>query len=380
MLAVVIATTFVHQSYATLKNPKSYSQQDEVESNLDISEADNGIHFTAGNNEIIFGENEAFVEEPNTEEIDDFDEMFQSYVDKSQLPTLDSEARLHYVSIPDPKISLSRFVNHFDIIVVVNTAETGAKEFRQRGYFYKKIQKQDQSFGYQLVTPGELLGKGVSKEKGFSVASGKDEYHTVMSQGKPVQIKTYRNGKEVYKTAKTPSTTEPGYFPINSISRSSKKSSAYDVPLPSWMLFNDYEGQGGHRGIVYGNRRLSHGCVRIKAPFDRLVFNQVEKTADVIPLQDTGKGLYLNSVHGTFQEFSTVTDPTLTFPNTDIPLMKLEELRQNRKYRKYWFDNYRYFHRVTKYRTMFIINSAPDIDYSKLADENQPENIPPNAG
>jgi hypothetical protein len=417
-LAIALALNVHSESFSNLE-----ALNKNTDSNLDpnlpfwqlpehespISDISGLINFTENQ---ITTDDDANILVDDAQELGIEDDIFQ--VASLPIPDNRVEASPATLSLPNPEINIYKYINDFEIILVFNTATKGKVEYRQVGYIYKRDIDSNSKPFYKLLSIADVLNDGAVKSfmkarhmKSTNLENAREHYRKKLIKDNDISIdstkpffyitsgkQSYRNKTENGIARKSYQGTESGFFGIVSQEVEHKvddnKDKKIDYTLDHWSRVNDKEGQGIHKYTTYKHKSGSHGCLRTFGDNARALYYLIASTKYGPTESESSNMRFLDSRNGTF-EYYPIPDE---IKKMSAGLAKTTKLREYEKSiitdwaEKDLADNgkrenlHRFKHRTNyDYRTMVIINSAPDRDYSTLGDKPvNAEPVKPNQG
>lgn len=225
----------------------------------------------------------------------------------------------------DVEINLAKYAPYFDVVIVVNTAKKG--KFAKKANIYRKNMAGNYVHDREISI---LPGRGIWEEApGNSAIVAPPGYELAVQPAGTVPPHFFW------------SITEAGFYPAQFLDKNHVSGSYGDHPMPNSVFFNMGQGQASHQGKLGDSG--SAGCIRMSMKNSAYVFDLVADTRvpkDQIPKIDQFTG-----------EFKLAADGSGNIemnPGTREKGGKITKL--------------------FGYKALYIINKAPEQDYSKLAD------------
>jgi hypothetical protein len=233
--------------------------------------------------------------------------------------------------VPKPResleveINLAKYAPYFDVVIVVNTAKKG--KFAKKANIYHK----------------NIAGNYVH-DREFSVLPGRGLWEEAPGNSPIVAPPGYELAVQPAGTVPPHffwSITEAGFYPAQFLDKNHVSGSYGDHPMPNSVFFNMGQGQASHQGKLGDSG--SAGCIRMSMKNSEYVFDLVAKTRvskEQIPKIDQFTGEFKLAVDGSGNIEMN--------PGTREKSGKVTKL--------------------FGYKALYIINKAPEQDYSKLTD------------
>jgi hypothetical protein len=277
--------------------------------------------------------------------------------------------------LDDNNLNINRFANNFDVVFVINSAVDGKKNLRQMGYVFEK--------SLNPKSPKELF----ELKSIFRVTSGVPAWGAKKVYGPGGKILLRSNGTPV--TKRYYKGTEAGYFPVTFIETEHETSlppdKIEDINLPVMKVrlkffigYNPKDGQGMHVEKISPERNpLSHGCVRLGNRDAAKLFTQVKATKlGGSSSERSEEILYVDKRNGFIKAVKDFPIEILLMPEITKGERRSKAIAKTQYLELQLSDRLENFNKIGDFKTLVIVNGAPNMDYSDLAKEKSEAVLP----